>query len=72
MKLIKAVETSRCISIGKNAFKGCTNLTQIRLPKNCAIDANAFGSQTIYVYAPAGGTTETYCKAHENLIFVAE
>ncbi len=61
-----------CASIGKDAFKDCANLTQIRLPKNCAIDPAAFGDQTIYVYAPAGGTTEAYCGSHENLIFVEE
>ena len=73
LTLIKVVDASHCASIGKNAFKGCTNLNQIRLPKNCAIDANAFsGCGTIYVYAPAGGTTETYCGSHENLIFVGE
>lgn len=66
------VDASHCASIGKDAFKGCVNLTQIRLPKNCAIDPDAFGSQTIYVFAPAGGDTQAYCENHGNLIFVED
>ena len=31
-------------AIGADAFKGCTNLTQIKLPANCAIDPAAFRS----------------------------
>jgi hypothetical protein len=62
-----------CTSIGANAFKDCTGLRQIRLPKNCAIDDSAFDSCTglISIFAPAGGTTKTW--ADKNKIpFVAE
>lgn len=62
-----------CISIGAHAFKDCANLTQIRLPANCEIDVSAFtGCGTVYVYAPAGGTTEEACAAIPNCVFTAE
>ena len=62
-----------CVSIGAHAFKDCANLTQIRLPANCAIDISAFtGCGTVYVYAPAGGTTEEACAAIPNCVFTAE
>ena len=50
-------------AIGANAFRNCAGLTQIRLPKNCAISDTAFTGCTslIAVYAPAGGTTEAWC-----------
>ena len=62
-----------CTAIGANAFKDCTGLTQIRLPKNCTINGTAFTGCTglIAVFAPAGGTTETWCASH-NITFVAE
>lgn len=62
-----------CTSVGANAFKDCTGLRQIRLPKNCAIDDSAFDGCTgpISIFAPAGGTTKTW--ADKNKIpFVAE
>ena len=50
-------------AIGADAFKGCANLTQIKLPANCAIDPAAFtGCGTVYVFAPSGGTTEAFCQ----------
>ena len=62
-----------CTSIGANAFRNCTGLTQIRLPKNCAISDTAFTGFTslIAVYAPAGGTTDAWC-AQANIPFVGE
>ena len=62
-----------CTAIGANAFKSCTGLTQIRLPKNCAIDDTAFSGCTslIAVYAPAGGTTESWANGR-GIEFVAE
>ena len=52
---------------------GCTGLTQIRLPKDCTIDATAFdGCGTVYIFAPAGGDTEASCEGIENCVFVAE
>ena len=62
-----------CTAVGANAFKDCTGLTQIRLPKDCTIGDGAFDGCTglIAVYAPAGGTTETWCTGH-NINFAAE
>ena len=65
------VDAHNCTSIGKDAFKG-TGLKQIRLPKDCEIDPEAFGEQRICVFAPAGGTTEAFCAGHDNLVFIAE
>ena len=65
------VDAHSCKTIGKDAFKN-TGLKQIRLPKDCEIDAGAFGEQEVYVFAPAGGTTQAYCASHDNLIFIEE
>ena len=61
-----------CISIGADAFLNCKNLTQIRLPKDCTIDPTAFnGCDTVYVFAPKGGSTEVFCDNNAgNCIFV--
>ncbi len=57
-------------AIGKWAFKD-TGLQQIKLPKDCRIDAEAFdGCGTVYVFAPAGGITETSCSFIVNCEFV--
>ena len=69
---MEIVDASNVTSIGANAFRDCTELKQIRLPMDCAIEDAAFDDQTIYVFAPAGGDTEAYCDDHENLIFVEE
>ena len=63
-----------CTSIGARAFRGCTGLTQIRLPKNCTISSSAFAacSTPIQVFAPAGGTTESWCASQSDIIFIAE
>ena len=64
------VDARSVTSIGKWAFKD-TELTQIRLPANCSIDADAFtGCGTVYVFAPAGGATEEFCANHNGVIFV--
>lgn len=68
-----AVDASHCETVGKWAFKDCGSLTRIRLPENCAIHDQVFdGCGTVYVFAPAGGTAESYCAAHNNCVFVAE
>ena len=70
--MMSVVDAGHCTEIGKNAFKDCVNLTQIRLPAGCDIDPAAFsGCGTVYVFAPAGGTTETGCAAVANCVFVA-
>ena len=44
-----------------------------RLPENCHIDDSAFdGCGTVYVFAPAGGTTDSWCDEHTGIVFVAE
>ena len=60
-------------SIAANAFKDITMLVQIKLPKDCNIHDTAFtGCENVYVFAPAGGTTEAYCYNHLNVCkFVA-
>ena len=69
---LTAVDASRCAEIGKDAFRG-SGLTLIRLPKDCEIDGQAFsGCGTVVVFAQPGGTTEAYCNANDQLIFVAE
>ena len=68
--LITVVDAGNCSSIGAYAFKD-TGLTKIRLSGTCQIDAAAFdGLDQVCVFAPAGGSTEAYCNAHDNLIFV--
>jgi len=68
---MKVVDAHGCAAIGRDAFKD-TGLARIRLPKDCDIDPEAFGNRKIYVFAPAGGTTEAYCDGHDNLVFIAE
>ena len=70
---ITVVDASGCSSIGPDAFKGCTGLRRIRLPKDCDINSTAFvGCGTVFVYAPSGGTTEDSCEKNNNCIFVEE
>jgi hypothetical protein len=71
VKIVYVPDT--CTAIGANAFRDCTGLTQIRLPKNCTISDTAFTGCTglIAVYAPAGGTTEAWC-TQANIPFIWE
>ena len=66
---MRIVDASNCSSIGKDAFKDCTNLMQIKLPANCEIDPVAFDHE-VYVFAPDDGLTKQCCDAQSNLIFV--
>lgn len=67
---MKVVDAKHCASIGKWAFRDCAGLRQIRLPKDCAIDASAFeGCGTVTVFAPAGGATEACCRDIPNASF---
>ncbi len=69
MRIVYVPDT--CTAIGAGAFKDCAKLTQIRLPKNCAIGDGAFtGCGKVYVFAPAGGTTESWCRGKDNIVFV--
>ena len=66
--------------LDESAFEGVpslkvvdgTGLEQIRLPKDCEIDPEAFGEQRICVFAPAGGSTQAFCADHDNLVFIEE
>ena len=70
MPLLHVVDAGSVTAIGQGAFKD-SGLQQIRLPKDCAIDADAFaGCGTVYVFAPAGGTTEAFCAGHDGVTFV--
>ena len=63
-----------CESIGNYAFRGCANLTQIRIPADCVLGQDVFdGCDYVYVYGTAGtGNAESYCEAHDNCEFVEE
>ena len=69
--MMTIVDAHNCSFIGENAFMD-TGLTQIRLPKDCRIQESAFDDKTIYVFAPDGGITRTYCDGHDNIVFIAE
>lgn len=67
---LSVVDAQTCTSIRKWAFKD-SGVTQIKLPMDCDIDEDAFsGCGTVYVYAPVGGMTQTFCDQASNLIFV--
>ena len=71
--VITVVDARHVTAIGPKAFANCANLTQIRLPENCDIDATAFTDcGAVYVYAPAGGTTQEKCDSIPNCVFVAD
>ena len=73
MTAMISVDAGSVTSVGANAFKDCSALNRIRLSKNCTIAPDAFtGCGTVYIFAPAGGSTEAYCNAHENCVFVEE
>ena len=73
-------------AIGAYAFKDCTSLRRIRLPKDCEIGDGAFdGCRTdpselewnencsglLAIFAPAGGSTQAWAEEH-HILFVAE
>ena len=73
MTNMTAVDAHNCTAIDKDAFKDCARLSQIRLAKDCSIDPGAFDTDhSIYVFAPAGDSTEEFCKGDNNLVFVPE
>ena len=70
---ITAVDAHNCTFVGAEAFGSCSGLRQIRLDGECRIDGSAFdGCGTLYIYAPAGGSTEDYCRDNGDLIFIGE
>ncbi len=70
MPLLQIVDAGSVTAIGKGAFRD-SGIRQIRLPRDCQIDADAFdGCGEVYVFAPAGGTTEAFCSSHRKVTFV--
>ena len=60
-----------CLSIGDRAFRGCTGLTQIRIPADCALGQDVFdGCARVLVFGYAGSPAETYCLQHDNCVFI--
>ena len=70
MPLLQIVDAGSVTAIGKGAFRD-SGIRQIRLPRDCQIDADAFdGCSEVYVFAPVGGTTEAFCSSHRKVTFV--
>jgi hypothetical protein len=70
---LTTVDAANCQTVGAEAFKDCTGLEQVRLPKDCQISDSAFdGCGTVFIFAPAGGSTELFCSGHDNCLFIAE
>ncbi len=63
-----------CETIGKWAFKDCTNLTQIRIPDSVTcIDTTAFeGCTNVFVYGTDPSAAKTFCDSHSNCTFITE
>ena len=62
-----------CTSVGDFAFKDCGSLTQARIPEGCALGTDVFdGCARVYVFGRANSPAETYCRTHENCVFVEE
>ena len=60
------VDASRCRKIGRWVFRG-SGIIQIRLPAECDINDEAFADcGRVLVFAPAGGSTEQYCRSAAN------
>lgn len=68
---IKAVDARNCTYIGEEAFKNCTELTQIMVDAECEIEEGAFSTDgTVWVYANGEGKAKTFCDTHEGFEFV--
>ena len=68
---IRAVDARNCTYIGVEAFKGCTELTQIMVDAECEIEEGAFSTEgTVWVYVDGAGAAKTFCDAHEGFEFV--
>ena len=63
---ITAVDASRCTEIGDDAFRNCTTLRQVRLPKDCEISDSAFDGcdSRLVAYGTAGGTSQDWAIRH--------
>ena len=62
-----------CTAIPAGAFSNCTNLKQIRLPKDCTFEENPFSGCVLLeaIIAPDNGLTKIWAEAN-NITFFAE
>ena len=70
---ITAVDAGGCGILGAGAFRGCTGLTKIRLPKDCIFGEGVFDGCTslTVLYGEGGGTAQEWAEAH-GLLFADE
>ena len=62
-----------CGSIGNYAFKDCTQLAKIRIPKNCTLGTDVFdGCTYVLVYGAENSPAARYCQTHDNCVFVKD
>ena len=62
-----------CQSIGDHAFCNCISLIQIRIPEKCTVGKDAFdGCDMVYVFGTPDSPADTYCRNHDNCVFVEE
>ena len=58
-----------CTSIGNSAFADCARLTQIRIPQNCAVAADAFsGCPYVTIFGVKGSPAEEYAISHDSQV----
>ncbi len=56
-----------CTAVGDYAFRNCTKLERIRLPKDCTLGEGVLdGCGAVVIMAPAGGTSETWAREWMN------
>ena len=61
----------KCASIEAAAFADIDHDLYLRVPKECAIKENAFGSEhKVYLFSQYDSGAEAYCRKNENCIFV--
>ena len=60
-----------CGVIGAGAFRNCTNLTAVSLPRDCVIREGAFTEcPAVTLYSTPGSQAEIWCLTHANCTFV--
>ena len=70
-KMTQAEIPTGCTLLGDRAFMDCEELTEIRIPADCALGEDVFaGCGLVYVFAVAGSPAETYCLSHGSCMFV--
>ncbi len=71
---VESVDAKTCSVLEAGAFRNCSALRRIRLPKNCDIDDHAFDgcSEELTIFAPAGGTTQAWAEEEAHHVTFAE